>query len=181
MTDAPTWPIGCSNTGSCSRHAACMYARCAHTGRDIAAEVAAETNRRNAPPTTPPDAPTCRPPPEFDHEPFHWLLNRDTPVPSSAWMHGYWTNPDRRLTPEQMSNGGQWTYSHPCRPDDATERARLEKENARLREALRAAFEQFTFYAMEHGAKGAIEKAETNVRFARRCLAALDGVTGEGE
>lgn len=42
-----------------------------------------------------------------------------------------------------------------------------------LRSALRQAADQFRFYEREHVAKGAMEKAATNGRFANLCETAL--------
>jgi hypothetical protein len=79
------------------------------------------------------DAPTCRPPPEFEGERWHWLLISDEPqgLVLDEWEEGEW-RAEVRATPELMAMYG-FTYSHPCRPDDATVRAQLEVENARLR------------------------------------------------
>lgn len=60
--------------------------------------------------------------------------------------------------------------SDECRPDDATERAQLEK----MRSALRQAGNQFEFYAGEHRIKGADAKAATNQWFADLCRSAMD-------
>lgn len=127
------------------------------------------------------DAPTCRPPPEFQRERWHWLLSPEEPpeLVLDEWEEGAWVV-DVIATPEAMAMYG-FTYSRPCRPDDATVRAQLETENARLREALKQVADQFQFYTNEHKAKGADAKAETNQRFADLARSALDTVTGEGE
>lgn len=64
--------------------------------------------------------------------------------------------------------------------------AAIDAELARPREALsvlRAAGDQFAFYAKEHRAKGTPEadaKAATNEAWAQRCFAACKAAGGEG-
>ena len=53
-------------------------------------------------------------------------------------------------------------------------------EADRLREALKAAQDQFQFYADEHRSAGKTEKAQTNQAMADRCDAALQPKEGEG-
>lgn len=139
------------------------------------------------------DAPTCRPPPEFQRERWHWLLSPEEPpeLVLDEWEEGAWVV-DVIATPEAMAMYG-FTYSRPCRPDDATVRARLEKENARLREALGKLVDEFGCsidlyhrngpdYTFKDGTQvfgvAVLLDREELITSAK---AILDGVTGEGE
>lgn len=80
----------------------------------------------------------CEPPPEWRDHCWHWLKIHDNSI-----VAFWWNGEGRRRTlgsldPVEMACAG-YTYLAPCRPDDATERLRLEAENARLRAALRVA------------------------------------------
>ena len=55
----------------------------------------------------------------------------------------------------------------------STKNADLKAEVGRLREALKAARDQFQFYADEHRSAGKTEKAQTNQAMVDRCDAAL--------
>lgn len=88
--------------------------------------------------------PRCEPPPEWltnDDTPYHWVCHKHDDKPSIARFRARGTPPLTSLyvDDELASEANGWRYLAPCRPDDATERLRLEAENARLRAALRVA------------------------------------------
>lgn len=70
----------------------------------------------------------------------HWFKHNDHGYRlyeriSGTALGTFWMYRDFGGKSETLAAEG-WTYHLPASPDDATERARLEKENARLREAL---------------------------------------------
>ena len=84
----------------------------------------------------------CRPAAGAEH---HWFKHNDHGYRlyeriSGTALGTFWMYRDFGGKSETLAAEG-WTYHLPASPDDATERARLEQENARLREALDIACE----------------------------------------
>lgn len=78
----------------------------------------------------------------------HWFKHNDHGYRlyeriSGTALGTFWMYRDFGGKSETLAAEG-WTYHLPASPDDATERARLEKENARLREVADAAREVAT-------------------------------------
>lgn len=79
----------------------------------------------------------CEPPPEWlDIKQEHWLRHPVEGWWSPRWVRDSWWDAGRQIRPEYLA-AMKWEYVAPCRPDDATERANLDAEVARLRAALR--------------------------------------------
>ncbi len=87
------------------------------------------------------DAPELLPPEGAEDGSLHWLVTTATDgtlYTEVTWrcrFESYWSWPNCRMTPAEAWENG-YRYHAPARPDDATERARLTAEVARLREAL---------------------------------------------
>jgi len=113
-----------------------------------------------------------RPPEGTEDALMHWLDHNGQPVVAQYTSFPEWGVYGKWYSPAEAYERGL-RYHAPARPDDATERARLEAENARLREALEKARDQFAFYAEHHNAKGATEKATSNQQFVDMCREAL--------
>lgn len=79
----------------------------------------------------------CEPPPEWRDHCWHWLKIHDNSIVAFWWNGEGWRRTLGSLDPVEMACAG-YTYLAPCRLDDATERARLEAENARLQGLIRA-------------------------------------------
>lgn len=80
----------------------------------------------------------CEPPPEWRDHCWHWLKIHDNSIVAFWWNGEGWRRTLGSLDPVEMACAG-YTYVAPCRPDDATERVRLEAENARLKADLNIA------------------------------------------
>lgn len=74
-----------------------------------------------------------RPPEGAEDTRWHWIEDRDGYRRPVAYMSGLWGIGDALVKPSTTGSLG-YRYHAPARPDDATERARLEGEVARLRE-----------------------------------------------
>ena len=86
----------------------------------------------------------CRPAAGAADGSLHWLTYTDGSVRDvGMWRRGGWDISGGRFSPKNAARLG-FVYYLPASPDDATERARLEKENARLRAVADAAQEVAT-------------------------------------
>jgi hypothetical protein len=82
------------------------------------------------------DTTECRPAAGTADGSLHWLKPANHAAQIWWWEAGEWR--DRIGYARSPQVQAQWGYAYhlPASPDDATERARLADENARLREAL---------------------------------------------
>ncbi len=96
----------------------------------------------------------CRPAAGAADGSLHWLLVKHSGHYNIGVWHiaprEYWVMDGRIWYPPDVRNAGM-TYHAPASPDDATERAMLADENARLRRLVQSAFnEGFTEGMREH-------------------------------
>jgi len=83
----------------------------------------------------------CRPAAGAADGSLHWLKPANHAAQIWWWEAGEWRDRIGYARSPQVQAMWGFTYHLPASPDDATERARLERENARLREALDIACE----------------------------------------
>lgn len=86
----------------------------------------------------------CRPAAGAADGSLHWLKPANHAAQIWWWEAGEWRDRIGYARSPQVQAMWGFTYHLPASPDDATERARLEKENARLREVADAAREVAT-------------------------------------